>query len=62
MDWLQSMPDWLKAVLWVAGYIAVMRWVLPAFGIPTCMSGACQIPQKQAKPTEVAQPHDQPHV
>jgi hypothetical protein len=29
------MPDWLVFVVLVAGYFAVMRWVLPKFGVPT---------------------------
>lgn len=23
------------------GWFALFRWVLPALGVPTCMSGAC---------------------
>jgi hypothetical protein len=29
------MPDWLILILVMAGYFAVMRWVLPKFGVPT---------------------------
>jgi hypothetical protein len=29
------MPDWLVLILLPAGYFAVMRWVLPKFGVPT---------------------------
>lgn len=29
------MPDWLLIVLFLAGYFALMRWVLPAAGVPT---------------------------
>jgi hypothetical protein len=29
------MPDWLVFVLLPVGYFAVMRWVLPKFGVPT---------------------------
>jgi hypothetical protein len=29
------MPEWLIAVLLVVGYIVLMRWVLPRFGVPT---------------------------
>ena len=29
------MPEWLVMVLFVLGYFALMRWVLPAFGVPT---------------------------
>lgn len=34
--WLTAyMPDWLQAVLFVAGYLVLMRWILPRFGVPT---------------------------
>ena len=34
-----------------AGWIALNMWVLPWFGIPTCMSGACRLPRvKHAEP------------
>jgi hypothetical protein len=29
------MPDWLIIVLLFAAYFAVMKWVLPRFGVPT---------------------------
>jgi hypothetical protein len=29
------MPEWLIAVLLVLGYVVLMRWVLPRFGVPT---------------------------
>ncbi len=29
------MPDWLEFILFAAGYFALMRWVLPRFGVPT---------------------------
>ncbi len=29
------MPDWLEAIIFVVGYFAVMRWILPRFGVPT---------------------------
>jgi hypothetical protein len=31
----RGMPDWLILILLPAGYFAVMRWVLPKFGVPT---------------------------
>ena len=37
-------PEWLKLVLFLLGYVVLMRWVLPAVGIRTCLSGACRIP------------------
>lgn len=29
------MPDWAWFVIVFLGYIALMRWVLPALGVPT---------------------------
>jgi len=29
------MPDWLTLALIFGGYFAVMKWVLPRFGVPT---------------------------
>ncbi len=29
------MPEWLPLVLLVAGYVVLMKWVLPRFGVPT---------------------------
>ena len=29
------MPEWLLPVLFVAGYFAIMKWVLPAAGVQT---------------------------
>ncbi len=29
------MPEWFWIVLIFAGYLALMRWVLPTLGVPT---------------------------
>jgi len=29
------MPDWLEIVVLIAGYIVLMRWILPKFGVST---------------------------
>jgi hypothetical protein len=29
------MPDWVAALLFAGGYIALMKWVLPRLGVPT---------------------------
>jgi hypothetical protein len=29
------MPQWLEILLFFVGYIVVMRWILPRFGVPT---------------------------
>ena len=30
-----TMPEWLELVLFFAAYFALMRWILPRFGVPT---------------------------
>ena len=30
-----EMPDWLTIVLIFAGYLVLMKWVLPRLGVPT---------------------------
>jgi hypothetical protein len=38
-----QMPDWLIFPLFPAVYFALMRWVLPKFGISTCcMPNTCE--------------------
>ena len=40
------MKDILLFAAILIGWIALNRWILPMFGIQTCMSGACaQVPQ-----------------
>jgi hypothetical protein len=29
------MPEWLLMIFFVVGYFALMRWILPAMGVPT---------------------------
>lgn len=29
------MPEWLTMILFLGGYIALMKWVLPRMGVPT---------------------------
>jgi hypothetical protein len=29
------MPEWLLIALFALGYVAVMKWVLPRFGVST---------------------------
>jgi hypothetical protein len=35
------MIDLLKLVIFLLGYVVLMRWVLPRLGVPTCLSGPC---------------------
>jgi hypothetical protein len=45
------MKDIMVFVAVIAGWIVLNMWVLPYFGIRTCMSGACRVPEM--KPTEL---------
>ncbi len=29
------MPDWFWFIVFLIGYVVLMRWVLPRFGVPT---------------------------
>lgn len=52
--------EWLKPVLFLLGYFALMWWGLPALGVSTCLSGSCRpsnpnpqrTPGAQKRPTE----------
>jgi hypothetical protein len=39
----------------IAGWIVLNVWILPLFGIHTCMSGACRVPrvEQDASPNTV---------
>lgn len=53
-------PEWLKPILFVAGYVVLMRLLLPAMGVPTCMSGTCGVPRSGQKHVEnTAQPPEE---
>lgn len=50
------MSDTLTFVVILVAWFVFNRWVLPRLGIPTCMSGACDVPSKKAtKPATPAQ-------
>ncbi|MGC9327541.1 MAG: hypothetical protein ACP5I1_07895 [Candidatus Hinthialibacter sp.] len=44
------MNELLSIVLAVGIWYALMRFILPALGIPTCMTGACQV--KKSAPNQ----------
>ena len=54
------MKDTLIFVAVMAGWIVLNMWVLPYFGIRTCMSGACRVPE--VKHTTLATPPEPPIV
>jgi hypothetical protein len=37
------MSDAVKLLLFLGGYIVLMRWVFPRLGIRTCLSGNCGV-------------------
>jgi len=51
------MKDIMIFVAVMAGWIVLNIWVLPYFGIRTCMSGACRVPDM--KPKELRSPNEQ---
>ena len=45
------MYDFLMFASLIAGWFALNIWILPLFGIRTCLSGACRVPRfKQSEP------------
>lgn len=50
------MYDFLLFVGLFAGWIVLNVWVLPMFGIQTCMSGGCRVPR-----VEHAEPRNTTH-
>jgi len=42
-----------------AGWIILNKWILPALGIPTCMSGGCCGPSACSTPFEESSPATQ---
>lgn len=43
------MPDFVWMIIFLAGWFALQMWILPRFGISTCMSGACRVPEPSDK-------------
>lgn len=54
------MNDLLIYGIIIGVWFALQLWILPKLGIPTCMSGACQVPQKTKQPvdTNVNEPNE----
>jgi hypothetical protein len=44
--------DLFSIILVVGVWYALMRYIFPALGIPTCMSGACQLKPQIKKAIE----------
>ena len=46
------MNDTMRMILFLVGYVVLMRWVLPRLGVRTCMSGNCAVPQRPKRAEE----------
>lgn len=45
------MSDFLMLASLIAGWFVLNIWILPLFGIRTCLSGDCRVPRsKQTEP------------
>ena len=44
------MNDTVRLLLFLLGYVVLMKWLLPWLGVPTCISGACNVAARR-KPT-----------
>ena len=52
------MWDWLIPPALMAGWFALFRWVLPALGVSTCLSGTCgTVPQVETPGRGAARDH-----
>ncbi len=48
------MNDTVKLLLFLFGYVVLMKWLLPWLGVPTCMSGACNAATRRKREVEQA--------
>ncbi len=46
------MNDTLRLLLFLLGYVVLMKWLLPWLGVPTCMSGACNVAARRKRGAE----------
>jgi hypothetical protein len=51
------MIDLLISVIFLLTYVALMRWVLPRFGVPTCLSGSCGVVPRRKRTKEQESEH-----
>ena len=49
----RPMNEFLFFALFLAIWIVLNRWLLPWFGVPTCMSGACAADSPPGKKGDV---------
>jgi len=48
------MNDTVRLLLFLLGYVVLMKWLLPWLGVPTCMSGACSVAARRKREVEQA--------
>ena len=46
------MSDMVRLLLFLLGYVVLMKWLLPWLGVPTCMSGACNVAARRKRTIE----------
>ncbi len=47
-----NMHDTLRVLLFLLGYVVLMKWLLPWLGVTTCLSGACSVAARQKRGAE----------
>jgi hypothetical protein len=43
------MNDTVRLLLFLLGYVVLMKWLLPWLGVPTCMSEACSVAARRKR-------------
>jgi len=46
------MNDTVRLLLFLLGYVVLMKWLLSWLGVPTCMSGACNVAARRKRGIE----------
>ena len=46
------MNDLTRLLLFLLGYVVLMKWLLPWLGVPTCMSGSCNVATRRKRARE----------
>jgi hypothetical protein len=49
-----EMPEWLAVILFIGAYVVLMKWILPRFGVPTCMSNSCSVESRHESERKAA--------
>jgi hypothetical protein len=46
------MNDTVRMLLFLLGYVVLMKWLLPWLGVRTCMSGGCSVAPRRKQGTD----------